>query len=255
MPVIEELSYFALVWVAGAIFLAGLIHGTLGLGFPLIATPLLALVVDVRSAILITLLPTVAVNVASIIKGGRWSESIGRFWVLALCAIAGSVLGTSVLIVSDPAPFKLLLAALVLLYIGATELEHLNMRWCVEHSVVSMVVFGLIAGFAAGTTNVMVPILIIYTLELALAPRVMVQTFNLCFLSGKLSQIAVFAGSGLLTTGLLGATAPLAAVALVALALGMAVRDRIPTEAYRRLIRRVLVVLAVVLIAQYVLQT
>ena len=45
---------------------AGLVHGTLGLGFPMVATPMLATMMDVRSAILVTLLPTMAVNIASI---------------------------------------------------------------------------------------------------------------------------------------------------------------------------------------------
>ena len=53
----EDLSYVTLAAYAAIMLLAGLIHGTLGLGFPLVATPLLALFTDVRTAILITLLP------------------------------------------------------------------------------------------------------------------------------------------------------------------------------------------------------
>ncbi|MDH3690800.1 MAG: sulfite exporter TauE/SafE family protein [Gammaproteobacteria bacterium] len=253
MPFVDDPSHLQLLWFAGAIFLAGLIHGTLGLGFPLVATPLLALVVDVQSAIMITLLPTVAVNIASIIKGGRWSESVGRFWPLALCAVIGSVLGTHLLILSDPAPFKLLLAILVMLYLWVSNSKTLKMGWLNDRPLSAMMIFGLIAGFAAGTTNVMVPILIIYTLELALPPTVMVQTFNLSFLGGKLSQILVFAASGLLTTKLLITTTPLAVVALMGLTLGMFMRGKISTEVYRRIVKRVLLVLAVLLITQYFL--
>ncbi len=169
---------------AAIMLLAGLIHGTLGLGFPLVATPLLALFTDVRTAILITLLPTASVNVVSILKGGRWSESIGRFWPLAVFAVLGSIAGTRFLVVSDPAPFKLLLAALVLLYLFASQVKAFRMRWVSKHLKLSMVMFGLTAGLAAGTTNVMVPILIIYTLELGLERTAMVQVFNLCFLAG-----------------------------------------------------------------------
>ncbi|MFT5176207.1 MAG: putative membrane protein YfcA, partial [Gammaproteobacteria bacterium] len=82
-------------WLVFALILAfaGLVHGTLGLGFPVLATPLLALMVDVRLAILITLLPTATVNLGSIIQGGNWSESIGRFWPLALYSVIGGVVG------------------------------------------------------------------------------------------------------------------------------------------------------------------
>ena len=253
MPILEDSSYVVLILSGAILLVAGLIHGTIGLGFPLVATPLLALFLDVRSAILVTLLPTVAINFVSIATGGGWRKSIGKYWPLASYALAGSVVGSHVLVVSDPAPFKLLLAALVLLYLVATRMQALNMHWTKTRPTLSMLGFGLIAGVSAGTTNVMVPILIIYTLELGLTRTAMVQIFNLCFLAGKVSQIGVFASAGLLGTNLLVATLPLAGVAVIALLAGMRVRERIPTEIYRRVMRHVLLVLALLLIGQYVL--
>ena len=103
----ESLS--TLAWLAaGAVFLlAGLVHGILGLGFPMLATPLLAILVDMRSAVLITLLPTITVNLISILRGGRWSDSIGRYWPLALMIPIGTVAGTWLLVNLDPGPYKL----------------------------------------------------------------------------------------------------------------------------------------------------
>jgi uncharacterized membrane protein YfcA len=240
------LAVFALVMVFG-----GLVHGTLGLGFPVVTTPLLSLVLDVRSAILVTLLPTVCVNLVSIARGGRWEESIGRHWPLAAYALVGSVIGAHVLVVSDPRPFKLLLAFIVLLYLFVSGTGVLRMPWPRTHFQLSMLVFGLVAGVSTGTTNVMVPILIIYALELELGRRATVQVFNLCFLAGKVAQIAVFAAAGLVGVRLLVTTTPLALVAVVALFAGMAVRDRIPTDTYRRIIRYLLAAFAVLLVVQY----
>jgi len=250
----DELSLAALALYTAIIAFAGLVHGTLGMGFPVVATPLLSLMTDVRSAILITLLPTVAVNVGSILRGGDWSRSIGRFWPLALYGLAGSVAGANALVVLDPAPFKLLLAGLVLLYLWASRARGPRMPWVAAHLPLSMAAFGLAAGLAAGTTNVMVPILIIYALELGLARTAMVQVFNLCFLAGKLAQIGVFAAAGLLTGALLLATAPLAVVATVALAAGMHIRDRVPASAWMRAVRGLLLVLAVLLVGQFLIQ-
>jgi uncharacterized membrane protein YfcA len=242
------IAVFALVMVFG-----GLVHGTLGLGFPVVTTPLLSLVLDVRSAILVTLLPTVCVNLVSIARGGRWEESIGRYWPLAAYALIGSLAGAQLLVVSDPRPFKLVLALLVLLYLLVSSATALPMPWPRTHFQLSMLGFGLLAGISAGTTNVMVPILIIYVLELELSRRATVQVFNLCFLAGKLSQIAVFALAGLLGGKLLMTTAPLAVTAMAALLVGMAVRDRIPTPTYRRIIRFLLAIIAALLIAQFAL--
>ncbi|MEA3277525.1 MAG: TSUP family transporter [Pseudomonadota bacterium] len=247
----ESLSMF--VWLAvGAIFLvAGLGHGILGLGFPMLSTPLLAILIDIRGAILLTLLPTITVNLISILRGGRWSESIGRYWPLALMIPLGSVLGTWLLISGDPEPFRLLLAGIILLHLANDRLRGIRLGWVHTRPWLAYLLFGLAAGISAGTVNVMVPLLIIFALELGMAPLVMVQVFNLCFLAGKAAQVGAFGYSGVLTLPLLIATLPLAAAAAGGLIVGMGVRDRVDGETYRLWLRRVLVVLAIVLIGQY----
>ena len=162
---LESLSILA--WVTtGAIFLlAGFVHGTLGLGFPMLATPLLAILFDIRSAILLTLLPTITVNTISILRGGRWSDSIGRYWPLAVLIPAGAAVGTWLLISVDPAPLRLLLAAVILLHLFNDRLRGLRLDWIRTHPWTAYMAFGLAAGFSAGTVNVMVPLLIIFALQ------------------------------------------------------------------------------------------
>ena len=248
-----ELSLASYLVFVLAIGFAGLVHGTLGLGFPLVATPLLALVVDVRSAILITLLPTITVNILSILRGGELNARIGRYWPLACYAVAGSVVGSKLLAVLDPRPFKLLLAGLVLIYLMVSQLRSLNWHWLTQRPHLGMAVFGVTAGFAAGTTNVMVPVLIVYALEIGLAGTIMVQVFNLCFLAGKVSQTGVFALHGLLDARLILTGLMLALWAALTLRIGVAIRDRIPTDVYKRVVRALLWVLAFILIVQFTL--
>lgn len=251
MELTGDIPIVILAFFTAILFMAGLVHGTLGLGFPLVATPLLALFVDVRSAILITLLPTAAVNIASIVRGGHWSDSIGRFWPLGVYALIGGFAGSTLIVIGDPAPFKLVLAGLIMLYLGSGWLGNFRMAWVARNPGLSMLVFGLVAGVSAGSTNVMVPILIIYALEMGLQTTAMVQVFNMCFLAGKVSQIVVFTAAGMLTSKSLLLTVPLAAVALVALILGMTFRGRISGDAFRTIIKWVLFVIALVLIGQY----
>ena len=61
---------FALNWslwtaAAGVLFLAGVTQGALGFGFPAISTPLLTLMTDVKTAIILNLLPNFTVNAIS----------------------------------------------------------------------------------------------------------------------------------------------------------------------------------------------
>jgi uncharacterized membrane protein YfcA len=248
---VDELSLPVLAVSATVIALSGLVHGTLGMGFPVVATPLLALMVDVRTAILLTLLPTATVNLASVLRSAGWGATLQRFWPLALAGVAGSVVGSQLLVTLDPAPFKLLLAVLVLAYLAVSRGRGPRLDWVTRHRHTGMLAFGLAAGLAGGTTNVMVTLLIVYALELDLERPTMVAMFNLCFLAGKLSQIGVFTVAGLLTLPLVGVTAGLSALAAAALWTGMRLQDRIPAETYRQVVKTVLLVLALVLVAQY----
>ena len=232
--------------------LASFVHGLLGLGFPLVATPLLALMTDVRIAVLLLLLPTMAINLVNIFRGGQWRQSIARYWPLAAYGLAGSVLGSLALVgVSDPAAFKLLLAGVVLLYLYKYQIG-LNLQWLNDKPHLAYLVYGLTGGLLAGTVNVMLPALIIFALEMRLAPKTMVQVFNFCFFIGKLAQTAVFAHAGLLDVATLQLSFGVILVSLTALSAGMVLRSRFDAETYRRWLRYMLFVIVFVLLGQYV---
>src|SRR5210317_617081 len=111
-----ELDWPTLLMVVSVMLFAGLVHGTLGLGFPMVATPMLAVSFDVRTAILITLLPTVAVNLMSIWNSRETLHEVRRYAPLVAFTLLGSIVGAYILAVTDPDPFRLVLAGLILLY-------------------------------------------------------------------------------------------------------------------------------------------
>ncbi len=239
--------------IVGVMLLSGLVHGSLGLGFPMVATPILATMMDIRTAILITLLPTMAVNVASIVNSKSSLKSTRVFLPLVGFALLGSVIGSGILAIVDPAPFRALLAGLILLYL----MNNLRIpaAWLEANGLLAMVLFGLAAGFSAGTTNVMVAVLLIYFLSLQTPRDTMVPALNSCFLVGKLSQIIVLSAAGLVSLQLVVETTPLALTAVLALLLGQKIRHRIKVETYQSLLRVLLLVLAVILIVQFVRET
>ncbi|HET9753169.1 MAG TPA: TSUP family transporter, partial [Myxococcales bacterium] len=97
--------------------IGGLAHGTMGLGFPIIATPLVALLLDVKTAVLVTVIPNIAINLISIARGGRWGRSVGRHWPVAAFVACGTVMGSRLLISAPVAPLQLLLAAMLVVYL------------------------------------------------------------------------------------------------------------------------------------------
>jgi len=252
MQVLELLTGEYLVYLL-IMALAALVHGTMGLGFPMVATPLLALITDVRQAVILTLIPTVIVNVASIAKGGQWGQSIRRYWPLAVYALVGSFLGSHILLLGEASYLRLVLAAMILLYLNTHRFKIGYGDWIRGHLGWSMLIFGSLAGFFAGTVNVMVPVLIIFVLELGLGAVAMVQVFNLCFLSGKLSQIIVLGSYGLLGGNYVQYIIPLCFVTLVFLGAGFTLRKKIEVSTYSKVLRLPLYLIAAILVAQFFL--
>jgi len=246
-----QLDWPMIIVVLAIMLFAGLVHGTLGLGFPMVATPMLAIFFDVRTAILITLLPTVAINIASIWNSRNSLGHLERFSPLIFFVLPGSLVGAYILAIADPAPFRLALAALILLYLWTNISGRLPRQWLNSNSMLAMVLFGFTAGFSAGTTNVMVAILIVFFLSLEVPRSSMVPVLNACFLVGKVSQIVVLSLAGLVGLSLFYETVPLAITAVLALLFGQRIRDKIAVDVYRRILHGLLVIMAIILIVQY----
>ena len=167
--------------------------------------------------------------------------------------LLGSIAGAAVLALTDPAPFRIVLASLILLYLWNSL--RIPRQWLQDNSLLAMAGFGIVAGLSAGTTNVMVAVLIIYFLSLDTARATMVPTLNACFLVGKASQILVLAIAGFVGIGLVLETTPLALAAVLALLLGQRLRPHIEVSTYQAILRKLLLLLALILIYQFLNET
>jgi len=249
------LQLFSPVMIAAAaaiITLAGLTHGTLGFGFPLISTPLVALFVDIKTAVLVTVLPNMAVNIVSILRGGNWRASIGKYWPLALWVVLGTLLGSRLLLTVPHEPLQLLLAAIIVVFLLQDRLRQLDWSWVKRKPQLAAFFFGLTAGVLSGAVNVALPPLVIYLMTQELTPLAMTQTLNLCFIAGKTVQAIALGVSDAPSQQMLYASLPLVPLAVVAVYAGMRLQSRISTATYNGLLRKALGAIAAVLIMQVV---
>jgi len=237
-------------WVCAIILVAGLAHGVSGFGFPLISTPMVALFTDVRTAVLVTLFPNIVVNIASATSGTEWRENLRRHWAIPAWVLVGTVIGTQVVLWAPANPLRLFLAAVIVLYLQQERIRGIDWSVIARHPSGAAVVFGLIGGFLSGTVNVMLPAILIYLSALGIAPLVMTQVMNACFLVGKVSQAAVFALHGRVTLDGLAWTLPVCLVGYGGYVAGRRLQSRVSPAAYRRMIRAVLWFMAALLVAQ-----
>src|SRR4051812_46909894 len=239
-----------MAWACAVAFAAGVAHGLSGFGFPLISTPTMALVSEVRTAVLVTLIPNIAVNVVSAASGAQWRQNLRRYWTIPLWVLVGTVAGTQVVIWAPVNALRLLLAAMIVVYLRQDRFKRIDWTVVNRHPGRAGVAFGLVGGFLSGTVNVMLPPLLIYFTTLGLPALVMTQVMNACFLVGKVSQAAVFAAHGLFTSEGLLLTLPVTVVALGGYWAGLRLQPRVRPEVYKRVIRGVLWAMAALLVAQ-----
>jgi uncharacterized membrane protein YfcA len=255
MPDFTALPLPTLALIGVAVLAAGFVHGAIGFGFPIVATPLLALALDLKVAIVVSLVPTLAVALVNAFRGGRLRESIGRFWFLPLCLLVGAYLGTRLLIVAPSEPVLLVLAGLVLAFLNMDRwFGHTELALVKRHPAASAAVCGVVAGVFEATVNVAGPMLLVYFMLAGLNPRALVQVMNLSFIAGKGTQIATWTVSGGIGMATWIATAPFALVALAALFVGHRVHDRVSAATYVKWLRGFLWVMVGLLCLQFVRQ-
>jgi uncharacterized membrane protein YfcA len=234
---------------AGAVLLAAFIKGAIGFGFPTVATPLLSLVVDVKTAVPVLILPNIVMDAFQLARSGAPLRTIRRFTVLLLFGVAGMVAGTRLLVILSSRTTTLILGTFLLAFVALSLVgaaPRVPARWERWLSPVA----GFSAGVVGGITNVPGTPLVLYFQALGLGKQEFVASVAYTFLVYKLIQLGAVAWYGLLSWPLLGASALLAAAALGTFAAGLRVQDRLDQRTFNRVVLGFLGVLGVWLTAR-----
>jgi uncharacterized protein len=253
MPGFEQLSWITLAWIALALAFAGFVQGALGLGFPMLATPMIAAATDMRTAVILILLPCVATTVTNIAMSGPFMHTLRRYWFMPVCMFVGAGIGARLFVAFPQFPFALLLAGVIMLYLYLDHLGRVEWAFVARHRVASGVGFALLAGLSEGSANVAAPPLLMYLFSLNVDRMAFVQILNLCFTVGKPTQMVILTTEGGVTWTQWAATLPFVVIATATTIVGIKMRDRIDAKTYRRWLLRLLFVIALVLVIQYAL--
>jgi uncharacterized protein len=237
-------------WIAmlAIVAFAGLMHGFVGIGFPLFATPLLGLLFGFKAAVALLVLPTWVVTLCTVwaYRGNaRLGDAARMHWPLPVMMPIGMFFGVWALHALDAGLLMLLMAAVLVVYLVLDRLGHTDLRFAKRHPVLLAVPFGLAAGFSEGAVNVAGPILLIYFLLLDLPVAAIVAVLNWMFLLGKSVQAVMMADRGAFGPLALQALVPLAAVGSAAFFGGLALRRRFDPERYRGWLKATLALLAI----------
>ena len=236
-------------WIQAFIVLfSGIAHGVLGFGFPMISTPLFAIMMDLKKAVLYSLLPTIGVNFFSLKKDNSFSSIWSEYKVLIASVIVGSLVGTNILVLYYSDYYKLILSGVILLYLNKERLNFSLSKSVMKHPVVMTLIIGFLSGIVGGIANIMIPVLLILILELGLDKKRSIGVMSFCFITNKTLQVIIFGYHGSFNDHSLPYIIPFIILAVLGFFIGSRIQDKINEMLYKKMLNIILWVLSFYLI-------
>jgi hypothetical protein len=232
-------------WLVAAIgLLAGaFVKGTTGLGFPLIATPLVALALDLRTTYALLVLPNIVMDLLQVLRREPPWALWRRLLPLFAANVAGVFVGTQLFLAIPARTVYGCLAGMIGFFLASTWLQPERSLSRVHEYWLGPLA-GFLGGFFNGVANVPGPPIAMYLLSLKLSKRDMVRAMGSAFLLTKASQMAAISHGGMMRSDVLLASSGLTVLALGGFWAGLRVQDRIPQRAFLRCLYAVLGLMA-----------
>jgi uncharacterized membrane protein YfcA len=221
--------------VVCCLIVAGLLKGTIGIGMPVVALPLLSLFVDVKSAAMLLSMPLFFSNLPQALEGGKTTRCLIRLAPVFLGMIPGLFLGVRILLALD-ANLAKTVAGIALIGVGGITLLAPKLQLPPRLVFPAGAVFGFFGGILGGIAAMAGPLVFIFMLAKGLRG----QAFT------KEASLYLVVSSGLLAILLIASRqfnrfdVSISMAAMLPVALGMhagqRMRDRIAPETFRKLV-------------------
>jgi uncharacterized membrane protein YfcA len=235
--------------VAGALLLAAFVKGTTGFGFPLIATPMVALLLDIRTAITILIVPNIVMDVAQIFRGGFPTAIMRRFKFLLILTVLGVFLGTKVLVMLPLWALNLSLGIMILVFV-VSNFFRFDPKIPPGFEQIFSPVVGLAGGFLNGMTNAAGPVLASYLYSLKLPKTEFIRSIATIFMITKLAQLVAVSTWNLFAPSTIVLSLEVTLFVLAGFYLGLKTQDRVNQQTFNRALLFILFVIGSVLIVR-----
>ena len=198
-------------------------------------------------AIQLTFIPTLGVNILMIVRQSSPWQAIRPYVLILPAMVAGTLLGSLLLIYLDPKIFLILLSLVIMVFLWLDTRDHFK-RTNPQAQPRGILLAGLCTGILVGNINAGVPVLIIFSLYNKLSRRQSMVLFNSCFLTGKLTQLALFGSLGVLNWQWQKLGLVLLVIAIMGVLIGQWLGNFLDQARWRAAMRWVLLLIALSLI-------
>ncbi len=170
-----------IVAIAGAFLIGGVVKGVIGLGLPSVSLALLAVIIDLPSAMALIVIPTFFTNVWQALVGGNGKVLVARLWPFFLLAAITVWIGAGALTRVDLAWLSALLGLLLMVY-SIVNLGGMHFKTSPRHEVWLGPLLGSMNGVFMGMTGSAVVPGVMYLQSLGLSRDVLVQAMGILFM-------------------------------------------------------------------------
>ncbi|MBJ18124.1 MAG: sulfite exporter TauE/SafE family protein [bacterium] len=227
--------------VAIASLVGSFVKSVTGMGYPLIAIPILALSVGLESAAVVIAIPNAFANLLLNVGVREERHRTRDLPVLVVTSILGAILGTLVLVEAPEEPLLIGLALTVFAFvIQRIRAPKLNLTEATTRRWAPWV--GSLAGFSQGAVGVSGPIVAMWMHGYRLPKNAYVFSVTALFLVSGVTQLAVLVASGQYGRDRLLASGVALAATLCMIPIGTRMRSRIGGDTFEQLILVLLVV-------------
>lgn len=215
--------------------LAGTVKGVLALGLPLVGLPLLTLVLDVPAAVGVLMIPLMLSNLIQAIEGEGTIILLRRFWLLIVCLVAGTLIGTALVARLDEQILMLTIGLLAIALSTASIMQpHVTVPSRHEPWLGPLV--GFISGVVGGMSTLFGPLLAVYVVGLRLPRETFVKAISLLYLIAALALTIGGTSQGLASTTQLVWSAFAMIPVYIGMLIGRRMRPWIDPERFRLLV-------------------
>lgn len=236
-----------LLVITGTFFIAGAVKGVIGLGLPTVSLALLAVALDLPTAMALLLVPSFVTNLWQAVVGGHARRVLFRLWPFLLMAAVTVWIGVGALTRVDPSLLTALLGALLVTY-AVVNLVGVRLAIPTRHELWVGPLIGSANGVLTGMTGSFVVPGVMFLQAIGLSRDVLIQAMGMLFTASTLALAAALQNANLLTAahGIVSGAAVLPAIA--GMIVGQRVRANLSEQRFRKVFFIALLVLGAYII-------
>ncbi len=238
--------------ISVSFLLGGVSKGAVGIGQMTVVLAILSNVLGLRELIPLMIIPTLVANIIQAQQGGDVADMIRRFWILNATGCLGIWLGTIALFLIYPVILTTILGV-ALCTIALMNLTRVTFSVPAQHESIISPVLGLISGTLTGSTGTLHLLVIAYYQSLGLEKDKFIQATAFTGVISTVIWIGALVNQKALDWEVLLFSILALVPALVGVAIGTWIRNRVSQEIFRTCIFSALLLIGFNLIRKSVL--